>query len=328
MIAPERITLYCRPKEEGVYHAFPVDSSNANHDTAISWARGNRWARDYNNKKEPIKFEFLNVDFDDVTIESLDIRGEGGRAYQVILRVDEDKFRVDLREDTLMDVIRNTGIQAGGRLNGTFCFVKDGSQTKLIREGTELHKRAIAEREKRETFTKNISRKDLKPGYRYRTLNNSTGIFLGFVHTVSLNKDTGEVSNPQKHMLFIKNYDEDVIDLLHEGKINYSEGRDKPYAKVSCYDFDITKNHTFRIEDEQVINDVDLAKFVDNIRFMAKLEYGDKMATQNYSRWFDSFKDAYMLSTMAVDKKDCDADKNAGIKILRKCQEYYNRSRW
>jgi hypothetical protein len=326
MIVPERITLYCRKKDkDGVYHAFPVDSSNPNHDTAKSWAKESHgyWEDGSYIRvpgEEAKSFELDNQGFMNVKIESLDIRGQGGRAYQVILGVDDNKFRVDLREDTLMDVIRNTGIRAGGWLNGSFCFVKDGAQTKLIREGTELHKRAIAEREKRETFSKTISRKDLKPGHLYTTHSGDSKVFLGFVYTCDVDKDNGAISKPYKAMLFCSDYDP-VKQFVKTSELKEDQ---HGYKQVSDYSFKLMKAHSFKIEGEKVV-DVDLATAVSYIQKLAKGTYESKMTTQQYSRYPEEFIRPLALSGMAIDKKDVNIPAEEGKRIIRKVNEYTNR---
>jgi hypothetical protein len=292
MIVPKYITLYCRDEEDGIYHAFPVDSS-ANHDTAKSWSRR------YDAQAEPLAFEYENTKFDNITITSLEIRSEGGRAYQVVLEHNNHKFNVDLRESTLMDVIRNTGIQAGGRLNGSFCFAKDGSQTRLIREGTEEHKRGIQEREKRETFTKTIKRSELKQGHVYETVSGfKKAIFLGHVYAFDIDKETKEVSKPYKALLFYTGTEKRSVQHL----------LDLNFESIYDWSFEVVKSHSYKLEKEKLL-DVDLDTIVNGINKYFTYRWELEIAKEaNFTRSstyrLTEHIDRYILSKIKVNKKD------------------------
>lgn len=306
---PSKITFYCRKKDEdGIQHTFPVDSE-ANHDTAKMWAEDSRWGKE---KKEIAVYEFDNSNFDNVTIKDLSYRGNGGRAYQVIVERDGNKFKVDLREDTLMDVIRNTGIQAGGKLNGTFCFVKDGAQTNLIREGTARHERAKAEAEKKATYTKNIKKSELKPGYVYSTLTGDKKVFLGHVYSRSINKDSGIIEKPHKALLFVDRSDipadSSLLKLLKTGEFT---------SDVYYWEIKVMKSHSLKIEGEKKI-DVDLATFVKNINKFCQENFNQKMQAKfKGTYWLNEAISCYELAHMKVDKKDLDFSESGGKDIVR-----------
>jgi hypothetical protein len=321
-LLPSKITLYCKPKgEDGVHHAFPVDSA-ANHDTAQRWAQGGRWGDE---KQQPVVYEFDNSNFDNVVINSLDIRGEGGRAYQVIVERDNTKFRVDLREDTLMDVIRNTGIQAGGKLNGTFCFVKESSQTKLIREGTAKYEWAKAKSEKQATYTKNIKKSELKPGYMYSTLSGDKKIFLGHVYSRNIDKETGFIDKPHKAMLFYDSSEltPESIEFLKTGSFKIGKGSGFYY-----WSYKVMKSHSLRIEGEKKI-DVDLETFVDSVNKMGQELFDDKMKEKHKgSYWIDSALDCYELAHVKVDKEDLDFNDSDSAAIIRANNNRNNYRGW
>lgn len=135
----ERVVFWCK-QGEGELDTFPVELSK-DESRAEQWATTKEFHRETRRYGDEIKgnrFEYPNK-FDNVTIQSLSYRGNGGRAYKVVINIDGKQFLVDFREDGIMDVILNTGIQAGGKLNGEFTFIKQGSQTKLVRIGSELH---------------------------------------------------------------------------------------------------------------------------------------------------------------------------------------------
>jgi hypothetical protein len=318
MIAPNKITFYCKPKDgNGVHHAFPVDSA-ANHDTAMYWSTGQySWQE---KKKSPTLFEWDNSGFDHVTIESLDIRGEGGRAYQVIVERDGHKFKVDLREATLMEVILNHGIQAGGRLNGSFCFAKEGSQTKLILEGSKAHQEAVAERLKREKFDKKISNKDLKPGYVYSTISGKSKLFLGFVYSANIDQYSGEISKVYKGALLTDWDDwdkEGVKQFLETGSTSGGNG-------VGSSTFEIVRSHSFKIEGEKV-GDVDLKPLVKRLNDLGLNEYEEKMSKERYGNYLWNYTGSYILAKMRVDRKEVDFKPEDIAAIKQHRDRFYNR---
>lgn len=301
MATPRRITFYCRkPDSDGVHPTFPVDSE-AKHDTAKSWAKSSRY--NYGNDKdyEPTVHEYENTGFDFVRIDSLDIRGEGGRAYQVIIERDGHKFQVDMREATLMDVIKNTGIEAGGKLNGSFCFNKAGSQTQLIREGSEVHKKAMEEQEIRETYTKTISTKDLKPGYRYSSPSGKDAIYLGAVYTANNAKlKEGEVKIA-KHLLWVSYGDEKVKSYLTTG-----ERPTEKHNEIRNWYFDLTTSHSYKIEGEKEL-DVDMETVLPRITVIGT-EGVEEVKGRSYISYPENFTDPYRLSIMKSDRKEVTVD--------------------
>lgn len=315
MATPRRITFYCRkPDSDGVHPTFPVDSESK-HDTAKSWAKGSRFTYDLDKDYEPPVYEYENTGFDFVRIDSLDIRGEGGRAYQVIIERDGHKFQVDMREATLMDVIKNTGIEAGGRLNGSFCFNKAGSQTQLIREGSEVHKKAMAEQEVRETYTKNISTKDLKPGYHYSSPTGKSATFLGVVYTANSSKlKEGEVKI-SKHFLWISYGGDRIREYLKTGELSETD-------KMYPWYFDITTSHSYKIEGEKEL-DVDIEKVLPLVAALGEAGVEDiKSRSSIYSA--DYFTDPYRLAIMKADRKDVIADE----KFIKQQLDKNNRVRF
>lgn len=327
MIAPEKITFYCRKKDEdGIYHAFPIDIS-AKHDTAKSWATVTDREYDeaqrkiiYTETHDPIVFEFENKSFDNIAIVDLYYRGNGGRAYQIILETEGNKFRMDLRERTLMNVIEYKGINAGGRLNGTFCFVKESAQTNIILEGTDEHKSAIEEREKRNKFTKNIRRNDLKVGYMYKTLNDSGAIYLGSVYCCDIDEEEGLVSKPYKAMLFAEDYDR-VVEYLKTGKVN---AEDVKYGNLRSWHFKISKSHSFKIEGEQVLSKVNFDDTVSNLNELGQKEF-DVSFSEGRKSWFEDYSRPYKLANMKIDKKDLCFDEKLTLEMARKYQNRYSR---
>lgn len=164
---PKNITFICKidkSNKSNIMDTFPVDSSS-DKTTALEWVRGHKHKQ----------FTFPNKNFDNLIITNLEQRGEGGRAYKVVLN---NKFRFDLRENVLMDIIKHQGIGKNGLLIGPFKFVQVGSQTKLMFTDGDLFKDAT-QRDKERTQIKKIPDNELTIGGIYQSLNGSTSIYLG-----------------------------------------------------------------------------------------------------------------------------------------------------
>lgn len=118
-----------------VRDAFPYNpESKTAPKSALRWAGGYR----YGNEPEyvPDVIERDNDPFT-ATITDLEGRGNGGRAYKV---VDSDMRRFDLREDQLMEILRDVGILPGGVVAGAFVWGLAESQLRLVMVGGKLHK--------------------------------------------------------------------------------------------------------------------------------------------------------------------------------------------
>lgn len=143
-----KINLWCQPAKDGVYNAFPVDPTK-NQRTAKVWAQGLSYQ---NFPNDPLLLT-LDNQFDHVTVERIEVRDQGGRAYKTLVQTPEGTVRVDFREPEMMDVIEHVGIQAGGRLGilpTTFTFVQAGSQIRLARlESATVKEYAAAQERKK-----------------------------------------------------------------------------------------------------------------------------------------------------------------------------------
>lgn len=166
----------------GCYETFIADATNKRtRESGVNWAKRDK--RIYNEIKkqwemvpEPdhIIEERPNIPFKRPRIIDLDIRGQGGRAYKVIL---PDKTVMDLRENELLDVIFNEGIEPGGYLNGKYVFACE-NEMKIVRVGSEKYNELLVETSRRNS--KSISTKDLKVGYFYETPSGEKMVFGGF----------------------------------------------------------------------------------------------------------------------------------------------------
>lgn len=275
----QKVTLYCRTADkDGVLHAFPVlDQSSTNrHDSAKRWSGRSegQWIDGKYVKVDPNPsvYEFDNK-FDDVVIRNLEHRGEGGRAYQVIVTHGGKQFRCDLREDALVDAILNVGIEAGGKLNASYAFAIAGSQTNLIRIGSEAYKEALKDAEMR--GGKKLGKGDLKIGHRYKTLTGDTGIYMGdvFVREYDCEKKSDKVV---KKMVFVKK-----TEFLSESY----DPKDGYYWHV-----ELKTSHNFRMDEGKVVDD-GLEQVLLNLKKIG--EYYKRGADLNWKKYVEE-KDKYV----------------------------------
>lgn len=353
---PEKIFLYCKKPEivnndylddedddddyedglfdededalEGVRHAFPVSdqSSQSRHENAEEWS--STYHYDGKNRTKIIGdiFEYPNCGFSSVTIKDLDIRGQGGRAYQVVLEHDNKKFRVDLREDALMDVIRNTGIQAGGKLNGTFCFIVDGSQTNLVREHSKVWKNAKKGAESRKTAT--LKKSELKIGHRYKTLSGDTAVYLGEVYSrnLSIKEDesissyrrggTGKIEcgKVTKKMLFINSWGDDELEWFKKGQL-------------SLYNIKLQISQSYR-EDLGKVGDIDTDTVISCLNRIGQ-EGFDKALKEASKSMYDNNMISYIELIEASKTKDIKEEKEKIDQSFKAYKDYYKKlNRW
>ena len=233
--------------KQKVTPAFPVDSKDdKTMKRAIDWATQDGW--DYTTNKRKVKKhdtkEVKNHPLSNVKVLSLEERGNGGRAYKALI----DNFYVDLREDVLMDTLIQAGVEPGGLLKGEYVWAKMGSQMKLVRVGSELH-RLIVEFDSKKDI-KPVGKGDLEIGGVYQDRKKNKAIFVGYVNTVVFKSKSDKPSyqhydekvtfdfihNPiKKAMLFYETFSLETLETsLQEMK---SIGRDHYYK--------IKKSHTY-----------------------------------------------------------------------------------
>ncbi len=161
------------PEKVQVYPAFPVPSERKDHSTAIRWAR-----------RQGVKPSHLKVANSPITngrIASLSVRGQGGRAVQTIVEVDNKKLLVDMREAEFYPEILINGLDSGGYLRGDFAWVVNGGgHMSLIRHGSERW--ADAEAQALVRKAKPVKAKELEFGKAYKVVGGSEYVFLGRVN--------------------------------------------------------------------------------------------------------------------------------------------------
>lgn len=244
----KEIEFYCKANTttkggEIVYEAFPVDSSRKDKDTPINWAtvrKRNMETYKIEIVSEPVIFKYNNK-FDNVRIVEIDRRSNGGRVYKSIITTeDNNKFYVDLREEALLDTILNVGIKPNGYLNGEFAFVKESSQTNLVRCGSERYKEAVKAQEAIENKGAIISTKDLKPMTLYQV----------------------GVGN-KKYVLYVGECLLPVIDIIRDGEGDNWRGNCYPIEKVELLK---TKKQRLFLDIYELENETDIDEIKEKVR--------------------------------------------------------------
>lgn len=163
-----------------VIPAYAVDSSSEKMvESAKKWATNRSY---YNNETRTYtRYNELKIEeIKNTPISGLKILGLE-QAYKVVTA---EGYYFDLREEVLLDTILNEGISKGGVLAGSFVWGKIGSQMKLVRVGSKLHK-ALDESTARHAL-KRIGEKELKVGGLYESKTGNKAIFLGWVSTIEI----------------------------------------------------------------------------------------------------------------------------------------------
>lgn len=155
-----------KPPTRTVRETFVVDADNPNtRKTATEWAGPHAVFTDKPN--DPIE---------EVEVVSLVLRGNGGRAWKVLI---DGTFYVDLREDVMLDALRHGAGVKKGMLKGPFVWCGVGTQMKLVRVGSKLHEVVLA-------AGKRKAAKDVKKfevGGVYENRKGERSVYLGQVDT-------------------------------------------------------------------------------------------------------------------------------------------------
>jgi len=146
-----------------VYPAYPVEDGKSL-DNAIKWS----------GLDKPLIESFDNTEIDNIKVCCLDYRGNGGRAYKVIIN---DKFYVDMREDVILDTMITCGIEKEGILKGKYVWAKYGGNMKLVRVGSYSH--SIYLKGKDPSEMKEIPKSEIVIGGIYRMKSGNTSMYLG-----------------------------------------------------------------------------------------------------------------------------------------------------
>lgn len=303
----DKVELYCQAKQRtkydmSYYNCFPVNFYSKSKETATKWAEG------YQNSKPYIKT--TDNKFNGAKLVELDHRSEGGRAYKVILTKDDESFMVDFREDQLMDIIRNVGIQAGGYINCEFAFITDTSQNKLVRIGSNEYNEAC---QNMDTGIKSKKISNFVVGEVYTNKINERGLYLGEYYVSEFEVDL-RLKNIVKQKLFLQVYDQQYHNNVTEvEKFVNNADYDKTFKHLN---FEFKNSPTFyTVVKTYNIKDLDI--LISNIKEMFKHTIEDMInAKRNYKISYasptDKLKFAFMSSEVT-----CDIDWNLVDRIGR-----------
>jgi hypothetical protein len=274
---PKKLKFYCRPETKIRFRwsdvefedpsaadvsAIPVFITDAENlktqKTAVDWAERAQWHWDpVTGKRVDVGKPYTVVEADNLPVKSvriigLDIRGNGGRAYQALV---DEKYLVDMREDVMLDTMINIGMGLNANLPGEYIFAQIGAEMKLIRVGSKLHELMIETTEfgEKKPITKLI------PGRIYSS-KTKTILYLGEVwHTqISQSYDhksrqyNSTVVNPtrKRHLSIVVNHvSSDLKSVLGDDKsyftvhVEFAEKQSKAYreelAVIENFDIEV-----------------------------------------------------------------------------------------
>ncbi|AMM45003.1 hypothetical protein SP15_203 [Bacillus phage SP-15] len=279
----DKVLFYCKPEPKekdnpNAYHAFPLEVGAKSDYTARIWASDLQ-------RTEPVIFEFSN-EFEDVVLIDLDKRGQGGRAYQVVIKVEDKSFRVDLREDSLMDILLNSSINRG-KLEGTYTFIRKSSQVHLIRVGSEYYIKAQKEKPKHEM--KPIPKSELKIGHLYETRGGNQEVYLGdiYKHAVIGLKGNTVNSVPEKRMAFLRwnSWHSDQVQSFLRGGAHKED--------IPMYALEVKKSHSFVI-DKGKVTDLGRLDILSSIFSAVRKEF------DNYYNKYESYTSNKVLANSYI----------------------------
>lgn len=144
--------------------------------SARSWAMAGREPNSLTDEQQ-----VYNEPIDEVKIISLEHRGNGGRAWKVLI---DDTYCVDLREDVFLDAIRNGNGMVKDMLRGPFRWCYLGNNMKLVRVGSRLYEAALDAHDRRSK--PKILASQLVPGTIYADYRGNKLLYMGLVKTSSL----------------------------------------------------------------------------------------------------------------------------------------------
>lgn len=248
-----------------VIPAFVADAEKPN-----TIAKGETWAksmirRSISKDGPVVKETIKNIPFSGLKIISLVRRGEG-RAYKVLTK---EGYYFDLREDVLLDIMRNTGIEKGAMLNGEYIWAKIAGRSKIVRVGSELYNELIKNNNAYEK--KKIPNSKLIPGHIYRSKSGTIALYLGVKSNLEIKiLDTKyRVTYPNREVssfdIHVSRNDKDMLWLnLPNHTVCNNDIKKTVMARItSMYDFEFKSTHSF-VEDIGIVDISDI--ITENIR--------------------------------------------------------------
>ncbi len=206
LIADLGYAVNCKPTTSTfhgitVYPTFFFDNASMRQKaSAETWAGGNKviWTGSRyipdtaNNPSSKVR---PNVPMTNLWLDNLETRMEGGRAYKVINKDDFTYF--DVREDQMLQAILKYGIQAGGKIGGSWVFAMNGTQCKCFLVDGKEYQEAVARSAITPTIMVKASYKNLKVGNVYSNKNaDEEFIYVGFFgHKVVVTPERRDYNN-------------------------------------------------------------------------------------------------------------------------------------
>lgn len=150
---------------------------------AVEWA-------EKNNKTIPVKqIKMQNAPIEKVQIVGINKRYEGGRAWKVII---DDKYYVDLREGSLMEILFDNGIKKSAICNKKLVWAKIGSELKLISVDSLSYKeiKKLDDDKAKKPTKEKFLLKNLVPGSVYSSKKmDGIYLFIGFAKTQQIENE-------------------------------------------------------------------------------------------------------------------------------------------
>lgn len=151
-------------------------------ETVDTWAQG--YGRYVNGKlvhdPRPDPINIKNEPVDGFKIAKSVKRTGGWNSGNVVWRIEDPRgFEWEIPSANLAQIITQTGISAGGVINGRCVIGRLGSTNILIPEGTDLWDQMEADVQTRKTRDSAKILTDLKPGDAITLKNGETGFYLG-----------------------------------------------------------------------------------------------------------------------------------------------------
>lgn len=194
-------------------------------------------ANDFNVQAKPLgsKLETKNnVPLTDLQI--LDsVPGSFGTHYMVLINNNQV---IDIKDELLIDIIRNSEITNNGVVSGQFIWAKIAGHLKLIRVGSQLHSDVQDSHNKK--FNPKIKNSQFEIGGIYRSRNGTTQVFLGNVRsTIYYLKYTNN-----SHALFDYNVDYDKQYMFFAEITRWNNKKNKKLSDLIGDDWNINENNS------------------------------------------------------------------------------------
>ncbi len=237
--------------------------SQANKETAIAWSgkipktvgvKSNRWckySKDYEydyvrnpDMDDPVKVSNAvtirpNTPMNNLYLDDIDVRMEGGRAYKVCNMDDGTYF--DIREDQILQAILKYGIQPGGKIGGSWVFAINHTQMKCYLEDGKEYQEALLENQKKIQIGQKIT-KGFVPGKVYTDKSGTCQyVFLMRTNGLSTNYQKQAVirtKTKDNFFLVVSNNDIRRITTVYETNLpNMSKNDIEKKVKLCLTDF-------------------------------------------------------------------------------------------